>query len=86
MVGGINYFVAPKFRQKYASNPEQLRRVSGALACLCRAFVVVPGVEQLCLLRCSRGACIRLFEERRRRNLKGAELIETSLSLLSAPN
>lgn len=34
VVGGINYFVAPKFRQKYASNSEQLRRVSGFCVCL----------------------------------------------------
>lgn len=27
---GIKYFVAPKFKQNYATNREQLRRVSGA--------------------------------------------------------
>ncbi|CAM9340257.1 unnamed protein product [Ectocarpus sp. 12 AP-2014] len=31
VVGGIDYFVAPKFRQKYATNAERLRRVEVAV-------------------------------------------------------
>ncbi|CAN0384858.1 unnamed protein product [Ectocarpus sp. 8 AP-2014] len=31
VVGGIDYFVAPKFRQKYATNGERLRRVEVAV-------------------------------------------------------
>ncbi len=80
VVGGINYFVAPKFRQKYAGTPGQLRRVRGACVVRCRTCIVVRGVAQLCLLRCSPGACIgACLRIAVVEILKSEEAIETTL-------
>lgn len=44
---GINYYVSPKFKQTYASNREQLRRVRG-----CRVSVGWSVGQQFCVVGC----------------------------------